>query len=255
MICQNCGAEYEESSLTCPYCQSENRKAALNEKNRKLSAYDKEAAAIKREMENFPKRTARKWTFYLLWGIGALFAAGCLILAGVLIFGQISANSGYEKQKKQLQTLQEYCEAEDYAAMNDYISKHDLYSSAFEKYTQICDIYRQLVYLKDELQYLDEVTVMEGWDEAEKKECMESWLQSAMESVKNVLYYSNSYATDRAILGNEAVLQQFYEQCAAILEEMEYTEEEIEALSMVESKEEAFTFLDKMRSFYTAKIK
>lgn len=254
MICQNCGAEYEDDSLVCPYCHSENDREAQNQKQRMLGDYDREAAAIREDMENFPKRTARKWTFYLLWCVGALFAAGILITAGILIFGRASADSRYQAEREHLAKLESFCEAGEYDAMTEYLQAHELWSSAYEKYKQISDVQRAYDEFEEELVQLEQIATNEYLDAEEKEKHFEFWLEYAAEKVHKALYYGDMFSKDRVILGNEEALKKYYDLCADRLVKMGYTQEEIADFAAAEDAD-FFLFMEKMRAYYTSMIK
>lgn len=254
MICQNCGAEYEDDSLICPYCHSENEREAKKQKQQILGNYDREAAAIREDMENFPKRTARKWTFYLLWGVGVLFAAGILITAGILIFGQVSAESRYQAEREHLAKLESFCEAGEYDAVTEYLRAHDLWSSAYDKYKQISDVQRAYVDFEENLAQLEQIATDEYLTAEDKEKYFEFWLEYAAEKAHKVLYYGDMFSKDRVILGNEEVLIKYYDLCADRLVKMGYTQEELEDFTMTEDAD-IISFMEKMRAYYTSMIK
>lgn len=130
MICENCGAQIEDE-LICPYCGSENEERAQEEQNEVL----KDIRRRTRIMQVLPERLAN----YLTKSVTRLAVFGTVMIL-VLIFiiwlvsGMLTSRSIGGQQKK-LERLEEYYQARDYEAMDNYLDKlNDKYASTYRKY-------------------------------------------------------------------------------------------------------------------------
>ena len=87
MVCKNCGAEYDKSSISCPYCGTENAQTAGKQKKEILQGYDREAAKIRKEAETFPQKTANRLTKRIVFAVGILALIGISFTILFIFYG------------------------------------------------------------------------------------------------------------------------------------------------------------------------
>ena len=234
MKCQHCGAEYDDRSPVCPYCQSENIQEAERRKKEALAAYDKEALQMRKEMEGYAKKKARTLTWWILRITGILFLAAALITAGILIAGKLWAGHSYKRDQAHLEKLNEMYVQGDYAGIAEYVKENELWSVSYEKYEQIYYVqnaYDRFLEQLTQLKQLSEETVL---DREKQIGYIESSASYAADDACYVLSKSAEYAKDAAILGNEACMEQFYELCTQTLLQLGCTGEETEEATLSE---------------------
>ena len=235
MICQNCGAEYEEGSLSCPYCHSENRKASERLKKDILRGYDKEAEEL---AQSVPKKAVKKWTRYVAIGLGAVLALAVVIALVTVITAGVSGKADYRKSQKAYQKLEEYFGAEDWSGMRNYLYRKSLYGSQYDKYWQVADAESKLENLKEEVQEIRKIYGETEFSEAQREELAGLWGENAVKSAKALLGQTKEQIADKAISGNEMILQRYYEEGRQYLEELGFMPEEIDGFAESVSDEE-----------------
>lgn len=235
MICQNCGAEYEEGSLSCPYCHSENRRASERLKKDILRGYDKEAEEM---VQSVPKKAVRKWTKYVAIGLGAVLALGAVIALVTVMIAGVSGKADYHKSQKAYQKLEEYFGAEDWSGMRGYLRRKSLYGSQYDKYWQVADAESNLENLKEEVQEIRDFYGKTEFSEAQREDLARSWGELAVKSAKALMGKTKEQIADKALSGNETILQRYYDEGRQYLEELGFTPEEIDSLADAEPDEE-----------------
>lgn len=243
MICSDCGAEYNETDLQCPYCGRENEKAAEKMKQEKLRMLEQEAEQIR----TLPKKKLNESTKRLVkisMVVAGVVAA--LILISV-VASHIQSLVKYHADTEKMDTLQEYYDERDYEGLMNYVNEKNIYESKFEKYAEVGNIYEE--YLWDEGQ-IDEYHKMQG---------QQFWKEKNIEERKNLGFDTIFYLTKglaRACVSCKEQISTYgefddvepYEQlemmCRELLEkELLYTGQEIEELyGLIEegAKEEEF---------------
>ena len=234
MICQNCGAEYEEGSLNCPYCHSENRRASERLKKDILRGYDKEAEEM---VQSVPKKAVRKWTKYVAIGLGAVLALGAVIAYVTVIAAVVSGNVNYRKSRREYAKLEEYYSAEDWSDMRYYLRSKSLYGSRYDKYWQVVDADSRLEELKEKVREIRETYAINTFNEALKEDMAGVWGESAIKSANTLLEMTKEQVEDMAVTGNEEILQRYYDEGSQYLEELGFTPEEVDSLADAEPDE------------------
>lgn len=230
MNCKNCGAEYQDTVLKCPYCGTENKAAAGRKKKEILRAYDEEAQRLYQQAENFPQKAAKRITGKILRLLAVLAGVGLIVTVFVIFWAKISAEWELKAQKKHLQTLEKLYQKQDYEELFDYLDEKDLYGRSYEKYSQVAWAMKYSEWMQEQLGNIEEIQEDSTLTDSKKQEFV-SWREETM------LYYA-SYVLDLCMDGiedtvylrNETVLSQFYEECVQTLKALGYDEEQIETL-------------------------
>ena len=233
MVCKNCGAEYDKSSISCPYCGTENAQTAGKQKKEILQGYDREAAKIRKEAETFPQKTANRLTKRIVFAVGILALIGISFTILFIFYGKLSVRAKYRQEQIYLEKLEALYQEGRYEEMEAYSRKKDLYGRAYQKYAQVMEINRYYERMESSI---DEIRLIEAGNSSteQKKELSDYWMQDALLQASNVLQKCREYAEDDAFLGNEQVMEEFYHNCVGRLQEFGYTEEEIIAIEGVE---------------------
>lgn len=254
ITCVSCGAKYDKNKIRCPYCYTENHIAAKKEKKQILAGYDKEADDIREDMKNYPKRTAKKWTGYLVKGLVILFILGILVTVGIFVYGKRSAGKEYNQKQKQVEILEGFLQDKDYDGLADYISEYELYDNCFDPYLQIRSVYWDYEYLEDLADDLDNVKEYTSLGREEQVSILYNWSVSTVNQGYWVLNKCRDYIEDMAILGNEEILQDLYEDCEQILMNVGLTKEDVMELSTCEEEQARTVYAEKVQAYFVTEI-
>ena len=146
MICENCGAEYDEHLLLCPYCGTENDRAAQLEHQKEMHDLNEKTEKLRQA----PERAARKGS-QIVTKMAVAAVIGVLVVSAVIwVVTRIQAGNALGQQEKQLAQLEEYYEAGDYEQMEQYLDSLEYgYSSTFAKYRNAVDWNQLMEYQLD----------------------------------------------------------------------------------------------------------
>ncbi|MGN0401767.1 MAG: hypothetical protein ACI4HQ_05850 [Acetatifactor sp.] len=237
MICQNCGAEYNNKEMKCPYCHSENPVAAARHKKNILLGFEKEAEQIRQEAENYPKAEAKRRTGILLRILGVLAVVGLTASVLVILIGRRAADSSYNNSQKHKERLEEFYQAGDYEAMSDYLDRKGLYQTTYEKYIQVAQVWDYLQRLADSRQELEAIDAY-NYDSPETRQAVFRYrAETYLDRARAVLQMIREKQEDTSFLGNEEVLEELYRQCRDSLFRQGFTEQEINRLEQSEKVE------------------
>jgi hypothetical protein len=218
MICPSCGAEYDDSSLMCPYCHSENSSAAREEKQRLLESYDKEADEIRREADNYPKQAAKKITRYLLAGLAAVLVLGLLVTVLYLCFGRRQVNADYRQEKVNLEKLEELYGAGSYEDLTAYIKDHDIWGRTYDKYLQVADLCGGCESMQSYEAEVREIFENSYLQQENKESLAEYWIECFLGQAYQIAADTEEYTQDSNLLGNEQILKTYYGTMLTLLE-------------------------------------
>ncbi len=262
MICQNCGGEYTDNLLRCPYCLTENKEAAEKEKSDILKGYDAQAKDIENEAKAYPKKRANELTKKMLKVIGILVLAA---IFATLLFNAFVRRmdakeyAGVDKDKK---ILSELMGQRDYDGMNQYLQKNGIKGSRYEIYEQVLDAYKAYTRVLEEREDLEEYAgYMREGDGKQQIRNREIWASSMRLSISQILYNGqdvihiyNKYGTDAAFMGNEEQLKELYEETVTIFREYGYSEEEIQEIELGENSIMWDELVAKMEDYFWREI-
>ena len=150
MDCQNCGAEYDDALHVCPHCGAENMEAAVREQENQVLFYRNKAEEVKQK----PEKAAKKAGRLVLIAAVALVLLFIIILIGTFAVSKTTAENALKNQQEQLEMLEAFYQAGDYAAMGEYYrGLEHAYGATFEKYKRVDYLYRRMGYLISLLAY------------------------------------------------------------------------------------------------------
>ena len=161
IICKNCGGEYDEKLLVCPFCDTENESVAYLQQNAILDDYHDKAI----DVATLPDKVVKKST-KLFVKLGALFIVICLVIFVVIYF--VTRNGRKDNSMDSINSTKNELEQlylnEDYQGIYDYFqSHHNISDSYYEKYKRVSDLYEASLsierkkekYKADLIKYLD----------------------------------------------------------------------------------------------------
>ena len=173
MVCKECGAQFDENELLCPYCGAENFQVAKEQQDEYVKNYKRKKKEIKRMPEKLVKKTTKSM-FYLA---GGLFIGVILLLIVVTAFSKIVSSDMLARQEKELANLESYYVQGDYETMCNYLEKIDKRGGSYEKYNRIYDLYRNMDWkiqaVKDNLEYAKAIELDATYVAADLERCLE----------------------------------------------------------------------------------
>ena len=138
-ICSFCGARYDDSEKTCPYCGSENVEYSMREQEEILREFKEKRQKLNEEI---PRERIRR-----AHGAISTVAAIMVILISVLIviatvFSVMRVRNRRKNQMQTLDILEQYYQNRQFAEMRDYYyNSDDTYSATYDKYLHMSDIW------------------------------------------------------------------------------------------------------------------
>lgn len=181
MICKNCGSEYIDGLLQCPYCGTEDTKEAAEQQKEYIEEYKDKIDGLK----DIPEQVARKGKSKATNAIIAVVVLTVFVCIVVAIVSSLLGANELEHQEKHLAKLEELYQEKDFDELESYYEKVNIRGGDFTKYERVLDLYERLYYI-DSLK----LTYENVRDCSEKVEEMES-LQKNLSDVFDVLYEIN----------------------------------------------------------------
>lgn len=253
MICKNCGAEYPDSDLQCPYCHTENRKATFQRKKEILQGYDKEEQKIRVEATHFPQKTVNQWTKYIVRGLGIAAIAG--IFAGMiaLIVTKVSTQKEYEEKQVHEAELEKLFKVGNYAGMDKYMD--EIGSFGYDKYAQVCDMYHYYLDIKDGYEDITKMDRSFYKNKQDWEDLNEYTFESVFDGGIRLAENYERYVQDKIFLSNEDVLEELYEAGMKELERYGFTKEDMTDLAENEDSNKRNEMYRKMVDYLWEKVK
>ena len=237
MKCENCGAEYRAKELKCPYCGTVNRTGLewKAEEDREKSRVEREkTAAIKRTPLFVVNRVAN--TILVL----SLVLLVIFFIVSAIVSKVEEATADQKRRKADYAQAKEYYVAEDFVALDRYLTEYDLYYSEDGRYDMMCEA---------ALFHQERLDFQECWMEYEGKRQDTEYLarhfehgpvQRMLEKCQDVLR-GDSYQCRMDFEENQKYVEELQQQATLFLvSEFDYTEEDIKRLLETESYDEEF---------------
>lgn len=146
MVCPNCGAALPENTAACPFCGCENEKAAEAHQDADVAGIYKKIAMLLQ----MPVHTVRRASRILLRTAAVLACVFAAVLLASFFYARIAPEASYQRQQKQIETLEKLYQAKDYAAMNEKLGKmDDAHLAVYEKYQTVGRLFDSLSQLEE----------------------------------------------------------------------------------------------------------
>ena len=252
MICKNCGGEYADNDIKCPYCGSENKIAAGRKKKEILHSYDVEAAKIRKQAEDFPEKTANRWTQNLLRIVGILAAIGVLITVIAIIWANFSTGLERRNEQRHIKKLEELYQAENYEEMDEYMDDKELWGREYDKYDQLTSVYQDYSRMEEHIRALEEIIDNDVYIESQKEELARWRLEEVLYYASRVLKLCRSNIDDMVYHENEDRLEGFYKNCVQKLKGFGYSDAQIEQIANWDRKSSIEELIQIIRDYYFA---
>ena len=169
MICKNCGVEYDDNLVKCPFCGAEN----VAESYRRQASY----------VDNLKKKSdflaaLPEWIASLLGRVmkhAAIFAVGFFLLVLLIAFigTKIYSSTAVWRMERNLAKLEKLYQAGDYEKLEDvYWDMEDTYGGSYEKYYRTVQTYSRVDWVMYNLEkfsgeYVAYISVEEAEDTLE----------------------------------------------------------------------------------------
>lgn len=254
MICKNCGAEYDNGSLSCPYCHTENRKAVLRRKKEILKGYDKEAEAMRKQAAGYVEQTANKITGRIMIILGIIAVLGILIAVISVIVTKYKVNHKYEMDTENKQVLEELLMEGNYSDMDVYMREKKV-GIGYEKYDQIVRMYRHYQRIKEYDSYMRTTSVEFAKNRADWEVIVEFYVDDILDNSARAISIYENYGKDKEFLGNEKDLEEIYLWVVGEVEQYGFTEEDFSEIALEDNSVRCDEFHDIVLEYYWEMVK
>ena len=237
MKCENCGAEYRAKELKCPYCGTVNHTGMnwkAEEDREKSRAEQEKTAALKRTPLFVVNRVANTILVLSLVLLVVFFIVSAI---GIKVE---EVTTDQKRRKADFARAKEYYDAEDFVALDHYLTEYDLYYTEDERYDMMCEA---------ALFHQERLDFEERWMEYEDKRQDTEYLadnfeygpvQYMLEKCQDILQ-EDSYQYQMEFEENQKYVEELQQQATLFLvSEFHYTEEDIKRLLETESYDEGF---------------
>ncbi len=249
MICKNCGAEYADDGISCPYCHTENRKVALRKKKEILKGYDREADAMRVRAESYVERTANKWTKKIFMILGIIAVIGVVVSIIFIMVSNFAVNREYEKETEHTRNLEELLAASDYTGMEKYMSEEEI-TGGYRKYEQVVRMYRQYKSMKSSNEQIRSLDSFYYKNRQDWETITDYYVDEILDSSAAVIRDYEEYGNDKEFLGNEKAMEEIYLKVVADLETYGFGEEELPEIALENESARCEEFHEIVREYY-----
>ena len=134
IICDNCGAEYDDNLERCPYCGGDNFGKSAQMHEDAIHEFERE----KKQWEEMPDKVAKKGMSIVAKAVLIFFACVLAVSALFFISSTISNRISYGKKTARLNKLETMFQEEDYSGIYHYMKEmDDRYKSDYNKYIKV----------------------------------------------------------------------------------------------------------------------
>lgn len=152
MICKNCGAEYDDNMLQCPFCNAENTEEAYRRQRDYVDGYKRKAHFLSRLPEWIVGITGNAMKHIAIIAMVLFLIVVLLAFIGTKIY---SATAVW-RMDRAVAKMERYYQAGEYEKLKEYYYNTDyIGGAAYEKYDRTVHVYARMDWLMYELEKLD----------------------------------------------------------------------------------------------------
>lgn len=203
MICKNCGAEYEDSLVSCPFCGAEN----VEESYRRQASYVNSLKKKSAFMEKLPE-----WIVRCLGKVmkhTAILAVGIFLVVLLLAFvgTKIYSSTAIWRMERNVAKLEKIYQSGDYEQLKEvYWDMEDTYGGSYEKYARTVDVYWQTDWVMYNMEKLSDKYVQ--YISVEEVEDMLEDLVSVLHEIDELEEDGFPYGEEKAMLEFRNILEE-----------------------------------------------
>lgn len=214
MICENCGAEFEENARACPFCGADNFVKSKQEHEQTVSKLREEEQRIR----SLPKKVANKTTKLVVFVVLAFIVVGMLIALIASVIGRLQVKGEYKSDAALAVKLEELYQNGDYEEIYELTKEVSSTNRSLGKYTSVGTLYQKYQYGSEQFK-----SDLEAAKLFEKPE----YLQSVTYFL-SILYICEGLEEKGFVYDEDAAVYYFRDAATRFLKEnMCLTEEEI----------------------------
>lgn len=219
ITCDNCGAQYDEEADKCPYCGSDNFGKVVQEHEDIINGLNRE----KEHLEQLPQKAAKKGKSLVTKLLIGLIVLVIVVAAYEGIAAIVNRKVSFHAVQRHSQKMEAMYQERDYAGILRYMEKKNLmYTSGYEKYSDIADMERYFE------RYLDPM------DDDYRRWIVENKEWDSIYDVKYIMYIlaNCQYSQDHGYKYDEEASVTYYREKAYeyLLENYDITKEETDQL-------------------------
>lgn len=200
MQCPYCGYEYNDTELKCPFCGTENTEEARAQQRKTIWSLEEEHHDIR---ENLPKRLKKEADLKVRKaGFGILRVLAVILIITITVNVAARLFMDYA-DRKNIEKLENYFQTQNYDALTELMDDIGAAGTAYEKYTEVVRVYRDLTYAREELGWY-----YEGESYGYETEELVQYLAFAISDCVNAIAEAQYCLDDQLMLGNEDTLSE-----------------------------------------------
>ena len=197
-VCSNCGAEYQNGFDKCPYCRMSDSEAVQKKHKGQVKQLKSQRDYIKKLPEIIPKKSTR----YLVIGGGIALAVFLVVLLFVFVGKKIMVNQEAGKQQKNIEIMEEYLVAGDYAGLDEFYNDVPYTYTVYDKYREVTDFYSQYDFLLMSL-----TMVCDFGGKVDKEQTLDDIAEAMME-LRELCITADKACDDRSLMSNEQYIEE-----------------------------------------------
>lgn len=136
-VCVNCGAKYQKELSYCPYCGMQDEELTKRKHADQIKQLKNENSRIKKLPQIISKKVLKCLVICVL-GFLAVFFVSLIIVS---IGSRIKVSFKEDKEKKNIEVMDEFLLNGDYQGFYDYYEKVDYSYAIYDKYEEIERLY------------------------------------------------------------------------------------------------------------------
>lgn len=218
MICKNCGAEYDDTLLQCPFCNAENTEEAYRRQQDYVEGYKRKASFLSRLPEWIVSTTGNAMKRIAIIGMGIFLLVVLIAFIGTKIY----SSTAVWRMEMAIDKMEEYYQAGEYEKLKDYYYETDyIGGAAYEKYDRTVEVYSRMDWIMYQMEKMgDEYAKFITVDEAE----------DALDDTIECLYVIEEMEEAGFVYDEEKAMLEFREQLLDAVETyVPMTEQEFQA--------------------------
>ncbi len=227
MICKNCGAKVSDTTLLCPFCDTENEKVAKKQQEDYVNYY----AQKKEELKKTPERVVNNTAKILIYSAAGLFIAFILIFIVIYAFSKVTDADLLAKQQEEIEILENYYQAGDYDNMCKYLDLFKKNGGSYEKYIRVAELYEgigwRIELLRENYEAIGEKELNAVYVESDFECCIK-----VLDEIAEIEEYNFPYNEQAGVLYVKDVY------ITALKQYMFLTDEEIESAVSIYNEDE-----------------
>ena len=203
MICKDCGAEYDDNLIKCPFCGAENVAESYRRQASYINDLKKKSAFLAMLPDGIVSLLGKIMKHTAILAVGGFLIVLLLAFLGTKIY----SSTAIWRMERNIAKLEKLYEAGEYETLKEvFYDMDDTYGGSYEKYARTVNIYWQtdwIMYNMEKLsgKYVEHVSVEEVEDMLED-------LMDVLHTIDEMESDGFPYGEEKAVLEFKKILEE-----------------------------------------------